>query len=170
MNRTTTIVICLGLSFALGFFLVWPKAQEFRRGKAEIQQKETEFRNLKGYLSELRSVSEELQKYPTEISKIETALPSRFSLPSLINELQRITSERGLILKSYSLGSLPGQESGIKEFSLALILSGSYSAFKDFLFVLERSSRLIEIESISFSSPEEGKPSDFNLGAKVYSY
>ncbi|MBU4299403.1 type 4a pilus biogenesis protein PilO [Patescibacteria group bacterium] len=170
MNRTTTIIICLLLSLALGFFLVWPKGQEFRQGKAEIQQKETEFRNLKGYLSELRSVSEELQKYPTELSKIETALPSRFSLPSLINGLQKTASERGLILKSYSLGSLPKQESGIKELPLALVLSGSYSAFKDFLFVLERSSRLIELENVSFSSPEEGKPSDFNLGIKVYSY
>lgn len=170
MNRTTTIVICLLLSLALGFFLVWPKAQEFRHKKVDALKKESEFRNLKESLSEIRLLSQGLEEYSNELSKIETALPLRLSLPSLINELQKTASEHGLILKSYSLGSFPKEESGIKEFSLSLGLSGSYSAFKDFLFVLERSSRLIELENVSFSSPEQGKPSDFNLGIKVYSY
>ncbi len=170
MNRTTTIVICLLLSLALGVFLVWPRYQEFKIKKADVLKKEVELRNLKEYLSGISSLSQELEKYSTELLKIETALPSRFSLPSLMNELQKISSENGLILKSYSLGSLPGQESGFKEFSLTLGISGSYSAFRNFLFILEKSSRLIEVENISFSSPEKEKPYDFNLEIKVHSY
>lgn len=174
MNRTITIVICLLLSLALGVFLVWPRYQEFKIKKVDVLKKEAELQNLKEYLSEINLLSQEIEKYSTEISKIETALPSRFSLPSLINYLQKTTFENGLILKSYNLTlavpNLPEQESGLKEFSLTLDFSGSYSAFRDFLLVLEKSSRLIEVENISFSSPEKEKPYDFNLGIKVHSY
>jgi len=58
----------------------------------------------------------------------------------------------------------------IKEMNFELGLSGSYSSFKNFLSILERSSKLIEIEKISFSVGEKEKPWDFNLGIKVYSY
>ena len=41
----------------------------------------------------------------------------------------------------------------------------------EFLAIIEKSARLIEVEDISFQSPaEEGDPFNFNLSTKVYYY
>ncbi len=173
MNRSlTTIIIIFFISLFVGVFLVWPKYQELKIKKEELLQKNAELTNLKGYAERLREISEEMKKYSTEIAKIDSALPSKFSLPSFLNYLLKTTSENGLILKNYGASTMPaqGKEGELKEYNLGLSVFGSYSSFKSFLSALERSSRLIEVENISFSSPEKEKPSDFNIGIKVYSY
>lgn len=154
---------------------MWPKYQELKLKRAEVYQKETELRNLKDYGAEISFLSEELKKYSAELEKIDSALPSRFSLLSFLNYLQKTTSENGLILKNYGYSLPPpakekegGQE--IKEVHFDMNFSGSYSSFKNFLPVLEKSSKLIEIEKISFSVSEMEKPWDFSLGIKFYSY
>ena len=58
----------------------------------------------------------------------------------------------------------------IRETGTNLVVAGSYSSFKNFLSTLEKTARMIELESISFSTLEEVGPIDFNLRIKVYSY
>lgn len=170
MNRPSTIAIIFLLSLIFGIFLVWPKYQELKLKRAEVYKKETELRNLRDYGAEIGFLSEELKKYSEELAKIDSALPSRFSLLSALNYLQKTTSENGLIFKNYSLSTLSPKEAGIKEFRLAMDVSGSYNSFKNFLSVLENNSRLFEVEKISFSLPEKEKPFDFTIGIKFYSY
>jgi Tfp pilus assembly protein PilO len=170
MNRSSTVAVIFLLSLIFGIFLVRPKYQELKLKRVEVYQKEIELRNLKDHEAEIRLISEELKKYSEELAKIDSALPSRFSLLSLLNYLQKTTSENGLIFKNYSFSTLSPKEAGIKEFSLAMNISGSYNSFKNFLSILEKSSRLFEIEKISFSSPEKEKPLDFTIGIKFYSY
>jgi len=173
MNRPIIIAVCLFLTLVLGTFLIWPEYQEFGVQKSKIWQKEGELQNLKEHLLELEALSRELERYQVELSKIDSALPAEFFLPSLLNYIQKTASENGLILKSFGpVSSTPFKaREKIKEFHLSLELSGSYSAFKNFLSDLEKSARLIEVENISFSSPqEEEKPFSFSIGIKVYSY
>ena len=62
-------------------------------------------------------------------------------------------------------------EEAIKEINMSLSLSGTYSAFKDFLRALEGSSRMIEVENISFSASEKiSEPISFSVRIKTHSY
>ena len=124
--------------------------------------------------------SKKLDEHQEELTKIDSALPSEFSAPSLLKFLQKIAPENGLVLTavSSSLAQPLSQRNDIKEIQSSLSLSGSYSSLKNFLKVLEKSARLIKIDSVSFSTSQkkEGETAeiskifDFQLEVKTYSY
>jgi Tfp pilus assembly protein PilO len=157
-------------SILLIFFLIFPNYQNLTFLKKEISEKEVEFSSQEKYFQDLQNIAQELKKHETDISKIDSALPTGLSLPELLNFIQMKASQSGLALKGVSPATIiPAGEKGLNEIRVNFILIGNYSDFKNFLSILEKSARLIEIENISFSSPEEG-PFTFNLTIKVYSY
>jgi len=180
-----TLIIFL-LSLFLISFLIFPKYQKFNSLKKEILEKERELSSQGEYFETLQKTSEELKKYETSLSKIGAALPKNLSLPELLNFMQKASSQSGLFLKEISPAltaplekSAPeGQASPntvgrgeIKETRINFLLVGSYPDLKNFLFILEKSSRLIDIENVSFSLPKEKEgPSNFAITIKVYSY
>lgn len=171
-NRPIFITVCLFIVLLLGIAALWPKYQDLKRNQAKIETKEKELQNREQYLSHLRQLHRELQKYQASLSKIDSSLPSSISLPDLYYFLQKASSQSGLVLTSVgqpSSNSL-GKNTSIKAHSIGLSLSGSYTALKSFLSVLGKSARLIEIESIGFSSPPPGSPFSFGLRIKVHSY
>ncbi len=183
MSRLTLIIICFFFILLISLFLIWPKYQELRALKVEVEEKETEFRYLEEYFSKLDQSSQELKKYEAQLSKIDFALPSDSSLTllSLINFLQKASSQNGLVFKelnSFSiispkpLAETPGLRTppfNIKEIYLDFEVAGSYSALKNFLNTLEKSAKLVEVEKISFSF-EEGEIFSFSLKIKTHSY
>ncbi|MFQ6049966.1 MAG: type 4a pilus biogenesis protein PilO [Candidatus Paceibacterales bacterium] len=169
-NYPLYIAIFLLLSFGLIFTLIWPKYRNLVSLNEEISKKEFEVESQEKYFQELQQTSEELKKYETSLSKIDSALPQKPFLPELLNFLQKTSSQSGLSLQGIS--PFPTVFVGgrrTRETRINLILSGGYSEFKNFLSVLEKSARLIEVENISFIFPGEG-PFTFNLTIKVYSY
>ena len=173
MNRAIIIAISLIITLVLGATLIRPKYQELNFLKLEIVQKQVELQKTKDYFANLYNISEELKKYQEPLSKIDSVLPPDVSLPSLLDYLEKIGSQNNLALKEIGsvATSISKERPAIQEHFLNLSLSGYYPSFKNFLSTLEKSARLIEIESISFSSPKEREnPFPFELGIKVYSY
>ena len=174
--RPLAIIIGLVISLILVVGFAFPKYQDLKLLKSKIKAKEVELQIEKNYFSEIGKAKEKLKKFEEEISKINSALPPDPYLPSLCNFLQLAASQNGLVLKKImpSLTGLLGEEKGfssqIKETGMNLTVAGDYSAFKSFISNLEKTARMIELESISFSSSEKEAPIDFNLKIKVYSY
>lgn len=172
INYPIAIIIILILSLALGLGVFWPKHQDLNNTSMMAKEKKEEIKTQKEYYSNIQSLSDELKKYESELSKINSALPSGFPTISLLNFLEKITPQAGLSLKNLSPGAVTSSLSGedIQEARASFAISGSYSTFKNFLTFLEKSARLIEIENISFSSPSEKDNFDFNISIKAYSY
>ena len=169
MNRLNIIIICFLSTIVLGAFLLYPKYQNFVVFEKQIKAKENELQSKQEYLSNLSENSEQLKKYQEKLLVIDAALPSTFSLPSLFNLLQKIASQNGLIVKDMNSSYVTNPEE-IQEVRVDLKIVGLYSSFKNFISVLEKSARMIEIESFSFSTPQEGEIFDFILTMKTYSY
>jgi len=179
MPRPLAIIIGLILLLALGIAAVFPKYQNLNLLQLKVKEKEAEFQSEKEYFSNLDDISEKLKKYEESLSKINSALATEPRLPSLLNFLQTAASQSGLVLKKIA-PTLPsplreelvkeGWSSEIRETGINLAVAGSYSSFKNFLSTLEKTARMAEVESISFSTVEEAGPIDFNLRIKVYSY
>lgn len=172
MNRPIIIAVCVLIVIALGVLLIWPKYLILKDSLVKVEKKAIELKYITDYFADLKKISEDLKGYEAELLKIESALPSDPSLPSLLHFIQTEASQNGLILKrisSASVGPL-AKDSDVKEQSLSIELSGFYPAFKNFLAVLEKSGRLIEIEQISFSASKEKEPIIFTLEIKTYSY
>ncbi len=172
MNRQTVIIVTFFLTIALGIGLISPQYQILKLIQEEVRARQTELQSKEEYLSNLKKASDKLKEYEVQISKIDSILPPDPGLPALFDFVQNASSQSGLVLKGISPSNTKISQSfeGIQETELSLILSGSYSSFKNFLSVLEKTSRLIEIKSISFSSPEKENPFNFNLKTRVYSY
>ena len=166
------ITVCFLLVLILGIGLLLPKYQDLKGIQRTIEEKKAEIQYKEKYFAEIGEIKTELEKYETELSKIDSALPQSPSLPSLFNFLQEASSQSGLVLKGISPFTVApvGENSDIKETEFNLQLSGGYSSFKNFLSTLEKSARMIEIENISFSLPIEEELFTFNIRVKIFSY
>jgi len=180
MPRILISFILIGLSVIFGVLFLWPRYQELNNLWAQIKNKELEIQYQNEYYQELNSLSQKLEERQEGLAKIDSALPSKPRLPSLLKFFQKTASENGLILTSageFSIKSLP--EANLKEIQNSLNLSGSYPALKNFLRALEKSARLIEVDSISFSAsrlpatpgvPEARISEIFNFQLKIKTY
>lgn len=171
MPKLIITIIALLISLFLGLSLDWPKYKEFKNTRQDIAQKQFDIKNQKEKIANLTKVREDLNNYTDALAKIDSALPSDSNLPALFQFLQDSTEQEGLFLKNFPSASSPSSNSSeIKEIRLSLSLTGSYSAFKNYLNVLRKTSRMIEVESLSFSAPEESGIFSFNLSIKTQSY
>ena len=156
MNRIVVISLSLLIAFAWGIFFLSPKNKTLNFLKEEIGQKQFELQSQEEYLANLTRTAENLKNYQIQLAKIDSALPDTPELPALFDFLQKSASQSGLVLKGLEATSGTQAEEGLRETRLNLLLIGSYTSFKNFLSVLEYSSRLIETESLTFSSSEAG--------------
>jgi Tfp pilus assembly protein PilO len=173
MNHILFTAISFLLAIVLGVVLIHPKYQELQLLKEKIEARKVELQSKEDYLQKLKETSQELKEYEAELSIVSSTLPADASLPALLDFLQKVSSENGLILSSTKragISALP--ESEVRETKVALELMGNYPSLKNFLQVVEKSGRLIEIDSISLSVPEAEKPDlfTFDIIIKVYSY
>jgi len=176
MSRFVVIIICLLLTLAIGFFALYPKYQELTLLKNQIKGKKEELQFREEYLNELSKASNELKKYEEQLKIIDATLPSESSLPLLFDFLQKAGSQSSLILRDMS--ATEGSSSdNLKKINISLEASGSYSSFKDFIVILEKSARMIDIDSFSLNQSNEESSKDslvkvfnFNLAISAHSY
>lgn len=179
IDRSIIIAIIIFITLVSIFYLVLPKYQELQDILLKVGEKETEFQSKDAYFIEVTSAYKGLMQYQDSLKKIETALPSKFSLPSLANFLYKKGVENGVVIKRISAGksSPVGQETNVRETSLSLSIIGPYASLENFIASIEKSARLVEGENISFSvefptieNPQTSQSYPVDLEIKVYSY
>jgi Tfp pilus assembly protein PilO len=166
------IIISFALVLILGGLILWPRFQDLRLLNRQIGEMQAQLQSQENYFSKLNDTKAEFKTYELELSKIDSALPDDPSLPSLLNFIQKACSQSGLVLKSISpfASSALEEKTQLQASQTSIQVSGPYSVFKNFLATLENSARLIEVENIAFSSPQEENIINFNLKIKVTSY
>lgn len=191
MEKKLLIAIMIfGLSFVIGLVFCFPKFQQMRAAQQQLESKGAELKEKKAYFEEIDILSEKLKQYPKELAIIDFALPDDFSLPFLFDFFEKIISKNGLSLTNISQSSVAQSSprfsrssvkqenfedaelgNKLKESRTIISLTGSYSSFKNLLYYMEKSARLIEVENTSFLLPqEEGSTIKFNLRVKTNSY
>lgn len=174
MPRTITIFVCLLITVILIFTLVLPKKTALDLSEKKIEEKTAEIQGKEEYFSNLARLSEELKDYQDPFSKIASALPEDPGFADLFDFLQKSASQSGLVLTTITIlpspVSLEKEKPEFQETKIDLSLSGNYSAFKNFLSILEKSARLIEVESFTLSAELKEELFKFDLKIKVYSY
>lgn len=166
------IFASLFFSLLLGAAIIWPRFQALEKIQVSVQYASKELQYQEQYFSQLAEIQENLKDNEEDLAIIDSALPDDPSLASLFNFLQKAGSQSGLVMKNISpfiVVSSP-KNPALKTIQFNLEMSGSYSSFKEFLSVIEKSARMIEVENISFISPKEKDIFNFNLRIKVYSY
>ncbi len=168
------ILIIIGLGLA-GYFLVYPKYQDYKAIKTEFKFKDEEITAKENYLPKLESISKKLTEVSDKIDIIESALPSEPSIAALYEYLKKTIPESGLIVNKIDIEGLFSEseesQNKIKEMLFSISVAGSYESFKLFLSELYLISRIIKVESFKISSSEiDTNTFTFDLQLKTQSY
>jgi len=154
------ILVIIGCGVA-GYFLVWPKYQEFDNLKKEFEIKDEQLKEKQNYNSELDILAESLKQHSEKIAKINTALPDQPSVAALYYFIKELDSETGLDFEDINISTLFASKKqtstgrSYDDMSFSVSMSGSYSEFKTFLKSLYLNSRIVEIQSLKFSQYPE---------------
>jgi len=195
INKPVAIIILLIINSILIFLFIVPKYQESNELQASLVKKQAEYDGRSDYSVKLLRILKDIEGRKDTLEKINSALPSDFSLSPVVYFLQKKATENQLTVKSIIFQSqnlpeissqvhdytLPAtKEKEVKNVTLAINLSGSYQGFKNFLYSLDKSTRLFQVSSISFSSPQslsglayspvEFQTYNFKLEVKVFTY
>lgn len=173
----------MSAAFALGFFLVLPKYQEAQMIGAQAEEKIVEIQKRTDYYDALVAIADQLDQCAESYKKIETALPDNPDASALMSFAQAAAMQSGLAVKNISYSqsgssssSLPaaGRDSSektasllLREYGVDIGLSGNYESLKNFLQIVEKSSRLITVKSINLQSEEkdDGENQDMEIAA-----
>jgi len=165
--------VILIIAFALGFFLLLPKCQSLRDLQSQVQIKTGELREREEYYAGLKAIMDDLDYYRENLEKIGSALPAGADAAAVMNFTKNAAMQSGLAVKDieYSGAGAVAEvaefadaaaeselpEVSLKNYAVSLKLSGSYGSFKNFLAIIENSSRLITVKSLGVDSKSEIK-------------
>ena len=167
------ILVCIVGSIIILVVFLSPKYFSYKKIVPKITANKIFLENRTLYFQKLTDIAHRLSQESDAVNKIDSIMSEKVNFSSVVNFLDQIGGETGVIVKNINIGNsgtMAGQER-IKMNNFSLTVSGSYPAFKNFLDKLENSARLFEVGGFSFSSPS--KDTDFfnyNLQLKVYSY
>lgn len=183
MARLFIIIILIFAAAVIGVFYLRPQWQQFQTLRKESEN----LRNIAIELDDLIQNRDALLKAINTVSrqdlqKIDQALPQGPRSAEFLVLLETLANRNNIVLRQVDFIGASEPQSGqprpggaitapststVKEFPISMNVSGSYEAFKSFLRDLERSLRIIDISSISFSS--SGKDQfEFSIRGKTY--
>ena len=164
---------------AVMIFLVWTKPEI-----EEIKKLREEKAVLNGNLARIDEFEESLSKIldrfnsinSEKIHRLEEFLPSNADSIELIIEAEKLVKESGLTLKNINasptkeIKNIKGENnSGVIAVPISMTVEGKYENFILFLESLEKNLRMIDINSVNFTSTENGVYT-YNINAAVYYY
>ena len=179
IDKPITTAIFLFLSLVAIFYLALPKYNAYQDLLKQIGIEEAKYNGQDAYYTSIFNNYNQLQQYKDNLSKIDDAIPSSSAFSKLLNLLYKDSTDSGIVIQNISGANnqQAGAGKSIKEISLSLSLFGSYPAFKNFLYLLEKSARLIESQDFNFSvtqpsaqSPNPPGVFSIKLDIKVHSY
>ena len=180
INKPISVIIVLVITVVLFSLFVFPKYQESKSMEVELVQKQLQYESRVDYYLKLSDILNKIEQNQDALGKINSALPSDFSLAPIVYFIDKKSEESGLIVKSITFSQQQNELEGfsnqnIKRILFKVDLSGSYDGLKKFLSSVEKSSRLFEVSSISFStgqlvSPKSSKVYEFSLSLQTHTY
>jgi len=168
IDRPIAIAVTLFIILLVFFYLFLPQYREVEDLQAEIMSGRAELADRENYFESIVDNYRKLIENEENLMKINTAVLPDPSIPSLVYFLEEKSNENGLILRELNLGQIDYTGEEVKSAKFSFLLTGSYSGFRPFLQSLETSSRLIDIEKISFEVEDYGRIYDFELDIKIY--
>ena len=185
LNKPVSIIIILVISFLIFILFVLPKYQESSLLQADLFEKQAQYESRVNYYLKISDTFQEISQRQDDLKKVDSALPADFSLAQILYFLEEKAKFAGLDIKSITFlkrettqNSAEVSNKEIKDVDFNAKIFGSYEGLKYFLMSLERSSRLFEVESISFvASPQsqtnqknQKQSHDFELDIRTHTY
>ena len=167
MNPKIVIsLISLLVGITLVFVFIVPNWSSIKILRFEVGILEQDVVDLEKLLSETRQIKEKYIQAEEDAKRIFLAIPKQRDLPYLLIQFEALAASNGLLLESIEFSQAEEvskkkpvqtttksqvENTFLKISHINLSLSGSYSAFKNYLVALENNIRSMDVYSIGFA-------------------
>jgi len=153
-NKFIVASILFAINAVVLFVFVIPQYHESKELEVIAKSKEESYENQMDHRQKILAALSQIESRTETLSKVENALPSEFAFAPIVYFLQTKAGESDLAVNSltFSKSTQKNAQTETEEVRFTVMVSGRYQAFKQFLSAVEKSSRLFEVENISFNS------------------
>jgi Tfp pilus assembly protein PilO len=140
------------------FFFVRPEIEADAGEQARIQHMRQQLARRATTLNALKEIERKLKDSHEKHKKFEAdfLLPADKGASKLLEELDDICAEAGLLRNRVSYHLDPEPTFGMQRLGITLPIEGSYANIRDFLNILERTSKFVIVDSMALISEREG--------------
>jgi Tfp pilus assembly protein PilO len=159
------LFLSLGTVIFFAIFAIRPTLLTMADLIKEIEDKETLDQQLGQKVAALSTAQVEFFNLQSQLALLDEALPNQPDLIVALKIIEKIASDRQIIITNVTVSELPREEplpddlksSQIKRASIPITLSvtGDYPTIRQFVEDLQNSRRTFVIDSVAFSSSEE---------------
>ena len=133
------------------FLLVLPAFGHTRMLNASIKEREGILKEAEEISNRIIELNSEIEAKRSEIDKLDRLLPKEKEVPELLSSLESIVSSSGLVLTEMNLSEVSDQNDA-KKINGTLKMTGSYGAFVNFLNLVEKNLRLIDVMALDVAA------------------
>ena len=163
-------------ALAIGFWILWPLYGDIKANLELKKQNQDNLAQRKKLTENLERLISQYNERSTDIASLDKAVPSGQNVPELLINFEAIASENGLIFEGVNFRPKDLKAKGIKTLVAEIKVKGSYPNFQNYLKALEKSLRIFDVTSVSFSGVGPGQIGartdnlEFNLIINTYYY
>lgn len=163
-------------ALAIGFWILWPLYGDITAALLSREQSQDNLAQRKKLTENLERLISQYNERNSDIASLGKAVPSDQNIPELLVNLEAIASENGLIFGSVNFKPKDLKAPGVKTLIAEIRVKGSYPDFLNYLKILEKSLRIFDVMSVSFSGVSPGQIGakindlEFNLTVNTYYY
>jgi len=170
-NRVYPLLIGLLALVTLAIYLwlvyqVNPRLGQLERRYIGLQGQARQARQLEADRDNPRNL---YQKRQADLGRFLELVPSEREFSRLIAEIFGLADKAGLNIVRVNYAPKPVAGQHLLEYGLSFAVSGDYAQLKKFIYLIEKSQRLIAIESLALSS-EEKEEGRIALQLKLVTY
>ena len=191
MLRFILPVIIIAIAVTGFFLFTIPMYEEVAKLKTEVASYDVALDNSKALENERDKLTLQYNNIdPNDLERLKKLLPDTIDNIRLILEIEKIAAPYGMVLKDVKYNSnekeptdpsLPIQGGAVVStgpnnygiWNLEFSVTGSYNDFINFTRSLENNLRIVDIDSVSFSSEVNSKDGDrerYNYNFKIKTY
>jgi Tfp pilus assembly protein PilO len=193
-----TFIVCLILAILAALFLAFPKYGEYKSDKTAQAQSENSVQTIESQNAAVRATLAKITDSQADLDKLDLAIPDSGGIPDLYALVEQQAKSAGLTLTSMQasdsakktsasgntigvtdavssasggadqIPSTPAPSATLGIVDLNLQVSGSLDAYSGFLKSLQKTLRIIDVQSIDVSADTEKGTMTFRTVLKTY--
>lgn len=177
----TELVLSLLTIAFFAFFAIRPTLITIASLVKEIEDKQVITQKLQEKINALALAQQEYAAVSSELSLVEEALPQEPNLSLFIRQLETLTVQNGVALRTIQFGQVDlrgqpvtkpnsGEKEEVSKATFNLAVSGDYQNLRSFLQSLENLRRFVVVSSFAFTfgEKEEAELLILNVSGNVY--
>jgi Tfp pilus assembly protein PilO len=174
--KSIVSVILIVATIGLGYFLVWPKWQDYQNAKTALDSAKSEQDKLREAEKKLNAFLADFQSHSEDVSLLNTSLPlNKDEMYNILNNLSEITQGSGMTIGGLDIEDRPETDTlgavknSVQAVKVNFRVTGTYPAFKTFLLRVENNLRIMDVNSVRVQGSTVGEENlSFTISLTTY--